>query len=61
MILIESIRPVGTTRKVSSLIENITNLFKKICNCLSPERADWNILSELINNDRVAKELKNRL
>ena len=55
MILIESTCPVGTTRKVSSLIENITNLSQKdfsVAYC--PERVlPGNILSELIENDRV--------
>ena len=55
MILIESTCPVGTTRKVASLIENLTNLSQKdfsIAYC--PERVlPGNILSELIDNDRV--------
>ena len=55
MILIESTCPVGTTKKVASLIENVTNLSQKdfsIAYC--PERVlPGNILSELIDNDRV--------
>ncbi len=55
IILIESTCPVGTTRKIASLIENITNLSQKdfsVAYC--PERVlPGNILSELINNDRV--------
>ena len=55
MILIESTCPVGTTRKVASLIENITNLSQKdFCVAYCPERVlPGNILSELIDNDRV--------
>ena len=55
MILIESTSPVGTTKKVASLIEENTELTKgefSIAYC--PERVlPGKILSELINNDRV--------
>ena len=62
LVIIESTCPVGTTEKVSSLINKLTGLSKydiDIAYC--PERVlPGNILKELVNNDRVVGGLTDR-
>ncbi len=55
LVIIESTCPVGTTKKIATLISNISGINKNLLNfAYCPERAiPGNTLKELVNNDRV--------
>ena len=54
MIILESTSPIGTTKKILEIFKQRTNVSESIFVAYCPERViPGNIISELVNNDRV--------